>query len=289
MIVQSYRISVRALLSSCPTVPAETAEFLYPELLHIGQLPAPPVSAVRALPPSAAPPPSSPSLEKSVSLLLFASQFHNYRHYTFSLYFKYQFIKHLASSQNVRCLIFCLKMLVLPCPNIFSIQYLIHSQHIVTHLKCIVTIWNAPYFRNGREMQDPLPLWQGAEDRGGPGSISRREQPVPVLPQRQENADVAAVVARSGGPGCHGKHLSQGSASSGASATAGKCRFHCRCGLGRKSGAIWNGGTSWSFLPKGLRGPHPRNLPYGDERRENIHQEHSNRHDSSDHQYGQRS
>ena len=146
MIVQSYRISVRALLSSCPTVPAETAEFLYPELLHIGQLPAPPVSAVRALPPSAAPPPSSPSLEKSVSLLLFASQFHNYRHYTFSLYFKYQFIKHLASSQNVRCPIFCLKMLVLPCPNIFSIQYLIHSQHIVTHLKCIVTIWKLPGF-----------------------------------------------------------------------------------------------------------------------------------------------
>ena len=104
-------------------------------------------------------------------------------------------------------------MLVLPCPNIFSIQYLIHSQHIVTHLKCIVTIWNAPYFRNGREMQDPLPLWQGAEDRGGPGSISRREQPVPVLPQRQENADVAAVVARDGGPGQYGTAVLHGHSS----------------------------------------------------------------------------
>ncbi len=57
-----------------------------------------------------------------------------------------------------------------------------------------------------------------------------------VLPQRQENAGFAAVVARGGGPGCHGKHLSQGTASSGASATAGKCGFRCRCGKGRRTG-----------------------------------------------------
>ena len=57
-------------------------------------------------------------------------------------------------------------------------------------------------FRNGRKMQDSLPLWQEAEDRGGPGSASRRGRPVPGLPQRQENAGFAAVVARSGGPGC---------------------------------------------------------------------------------------
>ena len=57
-----------------------------------------------------------------------------------------------------------------------------------------------------------------------------------VLPQRQENAGFAAVVARGGGQGCHGKHLSQGTASSGASATAGKCGFRCRCGKGRRTG-----------------------------------------------------
>ena len=57
-----------------------------------------------------------------------------------------------------------------------------------------------------------------------------------VLPQRQENAGFAAVVARGGGPGCHGKHLSQGTASSGASATAGKYGFRCRCGKGRRTG-----------------------------------------------------
>ena len=57
-----------------------------------------------------------------------------------------------------------------------------------------------------------------------------------VLPQRQENAGFAAVVARDGGPGCHGKCLSQGTACSGTSATAGKCRFRCRCGKGRRTG-----------------------------------------------------
>ena len=73
---------------------------------------------------------------------------------------------------------------------------------------------------------------------GGPatGSISRRGRPVPGLPQRQENAGSAAVVARGGGQGCHGKHLPQGTASSGASATAGKCGFRCRCGKGRRTG-----------------------------------------------------
>ena len=64
-------------------------------------------------------------------------------------------------------------------------------------------------FRNGRKMRVLLPLWQGAEDRGASGSISRRGRPVPVLPQRQENAGFAAVVARdkgarSGNPGCGG-------------------------------------------------------------------------------------
>ena len=57
-----------------------------------------------------------------------------------------------------------------------------------------------------------------------------------VLPQRQENAGSAAVVARSGGPGYPGKHLSQGTASSGTSATAGKCRIRCRCGKRRRTG-----------------------------------------------------
>ena len=70
----------------------------------------------------------------------------NYCHYTFSLYFKYQFIKHLAFPQNVRCPIFCPVMLIFTRPNIFSISYIIHSQHIVTHLKCIVTIWKLPGF-----------------------------------------------------------------------------------------------------------------------------------------------
>ena len=55
---------------------------------------------------------------------------------------------------------------------------------------------DAPYFRNGRKMQDLLPLWQGAEGRGGPGSACRRGQPVQGLPQRQENVGFAAVVAR---------------------------------------------------------------------------------------------
>ena len=87
-------------------------------------------------------------------------------------------------------------------------------------------------FHNGRKMRDSLPLWQGAEDRGGQGSTSRRGWPVPGLPQRQENAGFAAVVARGGGPGWPGKHLSQGAASSGTSATAGKCGFRCRCGKG---------------------------------------------------------
>ena len=91
-------------------------------------------------------------------------------------------------------------------------------------------------FRNGRKMQVLLPLWQGAKDRGGPGSASRRGRPVPGLPQWQENAGFAAVVARGGGPGCLGKCLSQGAASSGASATAGKCRIRCRCGKGRRTG-----------------------------------------------------
>ena len=114
-----------------------------------------------------------------------------------------------------------------------------------------MTIWELPYFRNGRKMQDPLPLWQGAEDRrtgvprevplagggqfrgfrngrkmrvplplwqgaedlGGPGSASRRGRPVPVLPQRQENAGSAAVVARGGGPGQYGTAVLHGHSS----------------------------------------------------------------------------
>ncbi len=53
-----------------------------------------------------------------------------------------------------------------------------------------------PYFHNGRKMRMLLPLWQGAEDRGAPGSTSRRGWPIPGLPQRQENAGFAAVAAR---------------------------------------------------------------------------------------------
>ena len=129
-----------------------------------------------------------------------------------------------------------------------------------------------------------LPLWQGAEDRGGPGSASRRGRPVPGLPQRQENAGFAAVVARGGGPGCPGsasrrgrsvpglpqrqenagfaavvargggpgcpeKCLSQGSASSGASATAGKCGFRCRCGKGRRTGQVGQAEAGLRSLP----------------------------------------
>ena len=93
----------------------------------------------------------------------------------------------------------------------------------------------ASVLRNGRKMQDSLPLWQGSGDRSAPGCTSRRGRPAPGLPQRQENAGSAAVVARGGGPGCHGKHLSQGTASSGASTTAGKCRIRCRCGKGRRT------------------------------------------------------
>ena len=91
-------------------------------------------------------------------------------------------------------------------------------------------------FHNGRKIRVPLPLWQGAEDQDGPGSACRRGRPVPGLPQRQENTGSAAVVARGGGPGWPGKHLSQGSVGSGASATAGKCRFRCRCGKRRRTG-----------------------------------------------------
>ena len=70
------------------------------------------------------------------------------------------------------------------------------------------------YFRNGRKMQDPLPLWNGAEDRGGPGSASRKERPVPGLPQRQENAGFAAVVEWGGGPECR-KERETGAAAKG--------------------------------------------------------------------------
>ena len=159
-------------------------------------------------------------------------------------------------------------------------------------------------FRNDRKMQDSLPLWQGTEEQGATGSIYRRGRPVPVLPQRQENAGSAAVVARGGGPGWPRKCLSQGTASSGASTTAGKCRIRCRCGMGRRTGvpqgtgnrsgrkgrrtgAIWNGGTSWSFLPKGLRRPHPRDFPHGDEGRQGIYNKYYRSHDQCHHQRGQ--
>ena len=90
-------------------------------------------------------------------------------------------------------------------------------------------------FRNGRKMRDSLPLWQGAEDQSAPGCTSRRGRPIPGLPQRQENTGSAAVVDWGGGPRWPGKHLPQWSASSGASATAGKCRFRCRCGKERRT------------------------------------------------------
>ena len=89
------------------------------------------------------------------------------------------------------------------------------------------------YFRNGRKMQVSLPLWQGAEDRGTPGSTSRRGRPVPGLPQRQGNAGFAAVVARGGGPEGR-KERETGAAAK-----------------GRKSGAIWNDGTSSVIPPEG--------------------------------------
>ena len=128
-------------------------------------------------------------------------------------------------------------------------------------------------FRNGRKIRVPLPLWQGAEDLGGPGSASRKERPVPGLPQRQENAGFAAVVEWGGGPRWPGKWgggprwpgkcLPQGAASSGASATAGKCRIRCRCGMGRRTGVpreaplagvgrflgFRNGRKMWDLLP----------------------------------------
>ena len=91
-----------------------------------------------------------------------------------------------------------------------------------------------PYFHNGRKMRMLLPLWQGVEDRGASGSASRKGRPIPGPPQRQENAGSAAVVA--------------GPADSGASATAGKCGFRCRCGKGggpRKYGtAVLHGHSS---------------------------------------------
>lgn len=74
-----------------------------------------------------------------------------------------------------------------------------------------------PYFHNGRKMRMLLPLWQGAEDRGGPGSASRRGRPVPGLPQRQENTGFAAVMARAertGGPKCR-KERETGAAAKG--------------------------------------------------------------------------
>ena len=89
------------------------------------------------------------------------------------------------------------------------------------------------YFRNGRKMQDLLPLWQGAEGRGGPGSACRRGQPVQGLPQRQENVGFAAVVARGGGP---------------------EGRSTARSGQPerpQRSGAIWNDGTSSVIPPEG--------------------------------------
>ena len=69
-------------------------------------------------------------------------------------------------------------------------------------------------FRNGRKIRDSLPLWQGVEDLGGPGSASRRGRPVPGLPQRQENTGFAAVVEWGGGPECR-KERETGAAAKG--------------------------------------------------------------------------
>ena len=45
------------------------------------------------------------------------------------------------------------------------------------------------------------------------------------------------------------KHLSQGAASSGASATAGKCRIRCRCGKGRRTGQVGQAEAGLRSLP----------------------------------------
>ena len=111
-------------------------------------------------------------------------------------------------------------------------------------------------FRNGRKIRVPLPLWQGAEDQDGPGSACRRGQPVQGLPQRQENVGFAAVVARGGGPEDRKER------ETGAAAKGGRAEQYGTTVLHR------------SFLPKGLRRPHPRDLPHGDKGRQDIHHKH---------------
>ena len=81
-------------------------------------------------------------------------------------------------------------------------------------------------FRNGRKMRVPLPLWQGAEDLGGPGSASRKERPVPGLPQRQENAGFAAVVEWGGGPECRKERETEAAAKGGGPRKYGTAVLH---------------------------------------------------------------
>ena len=88
-------------------------------------------------------------------------------------------------------------------------------------------------FHNGRKMQDSLPLWNGAEDRDATGSASRKERPVPGLPQRQENAGFAAVVARGGGPGQYGTAVLHGHSSRRASDGRIRETFHTETSAAR--------------------------------------------------------
>ena len=99
-----------------------------------------------------------------------------------------------------------------------------------------------------------------------------------VLPQRQENAGFAAVVARVGGPKCPGMHLPQGSASPWTSATAGKCGFCCRCGKGRRTGVPREASLAGDGQFRGFRNGRKMRVPMplwqGAEDRGNMERRH---------------
>ena len=93
-------------------------------------------------------------------------------------------------------------------------------------------------FRNGRKMPVPLPLWQEAEDREAQGSASRRGRSVPGLPQRQENTGSAAVVARSGGPGCRKERETGAAAKGGGAGQYGTAALHVHSSRRASDGRI---------------------------------------------------